>query len=178
SCQRDHAHTSADGRKLGARVVRGLRIAAPARAFLSSSVPSRGLSWWHMAKMMRDKRTPVLLALILSMALVAMDTTIVATAVPQVVADLGGFTQIGWVFSVYLLAQTVTIPIYGKLADLYGRKPILVFGVSVFLLGSLLSALAWNMVALIVFRAIQGFGAGSIGATVNTVAGDIYSVEE
>lgn len=131
-----------------------------------------------MAKMMRDKRTPVLFALILSMALVAMDTTIVATAVPQVVADLGGFTQIGWVFSVYLLAQTVTIPIYGKLADLYGRKPILVFGVSVFLLGSLLSAVAWNMVALIVFRAIQGFGAGSIGATVNTVAGDIYSVEE
>ena len=128
--------------------------------------------------MQRDHRTSVLFALILAMALVAMDTTIVATAIPQVVDDLGGFSQVGWVFSVYLLAQTVTIPIYGKLADLYGRKPILVAGVAVFLTGSLLSALSWNMVALIVFRALQGIGAGSIGATVNTVAGDMYSVEE
>lgn len=112
------------------------------------------------------------------MALVAMDTTIVATAIPQVVGDLGGFSQVGWVFSVYLLAQTVTIPIYGKLADLYGRKPILVAGELVFLTGSLLSALSWNMAALIAFRALQGLGAGSIGATVNTVAGDLYSVEE
>jgi len=131
-----------------------------------------------MAGMRRDGRTPVLFALVLSMALVAMDTTIVATAVPQVVADLGGFSLIGWVFSVYMLAQTVTIPVYGKLADLYGRKPVLLFGISLFLLGSLLSALSWNMLALIAFRAVQGFGAGSIGATVNTVAGDLYSVEE
>lgn len=87
-----------------------------------------------------DPRTAVLIALILTMALVAMDTTILATAVPQVVGDLGGFDQVGWVFSVYLLAQTVTIPIYGKLTDLYGRKPVLVFGVAVFLLGSALSA--------------------------------------
>ncbi len=112
------------------------------------------------------------------MALVAMDTTIVATAIPQVVDDLGGFSQVGWVFSVYLLAQTVTIPIYGKLADLFGRKPVLVLGVVVFLVGSLLSALSWDMAALIIFRALQGLGAGSIGATVNTVAGDLYSVEE
>ncbi|WP_182358703.1 MFS transporter [Tomitella gaofuii] len=131
-----------------------------------------------MAGVRNDRRTPVLLALVLSMALVAMDTTIVATAVPQVVADLGGFSLIGWVFSVYMLAQTVTIPVYGKLADLYGRKPVLLFGISLFLLGSLLSALSWNMLALIIFRALQGFGAGSIGATVNTVAGDLYSVEE
>jgi len=120
----------------------------------------------------------VLFALILAMALVAMDTTIVATAIPQVTADLGGFSQVGWVFSVYLLAQTVTIPVYGKLADLYGRKPILVIGVVVFLIGSLLSALSWSMLALIGFRALQGVGAGSIGATVNTVAGDLYSVQE
>ncbi|MGB3696604.1 MAG: MFS transporter [Gordonia sp. (in: high G+C Gram-positive bacteria)] len=131
-----------------------------------------------MAGMRQDNRTPVLFALILSMALVAMDTTIVATAIPQVVGDLGGFSQIGWVFSAYLLAQTVTIPIYGKLADLYGRKPILLFGIALFLLGSLLSALSWNMLALIGFRALQGLGAGSIGATVNTVAGDMYSVAE
>ncbi|MEO6823058.1 MAG: MFS transporter [Candidatus Nanopelagicales bacterium] len=126
----------------------------------------------------RDHRTRVLVALMLTMALVAMDTTIVATAIPQVVGDLGGFSLIGWVFSIYLLAQTVTIPVYGKLADLYGRKPVLVFGVVVFLVGSALSASAWSMVTLIAFRALQGLGAGSIGATVNTVAGDLYDVAE
>ncbi len=114
----------------------------------------------------------------LAMALVAMDSTIVATAIPQVVADLGGFSLVGWVFSIYLLAQTVTIPVYGKLADLYGRKPVLVIGVVIFLIGSLLSAFSPNMVALIIFRALQGLGAGSIGATVNTVAGDLYEVAE
>ncbi|CAJ1584424.1 MDR family MFS transporter [[Mycobacterium] wendilense] len=129
-------------------------------------------------KLRHDPRTAVLIALILTMALVAMDTTILATAVPQVVGDLGGFDQVGWVFSIYLLAQTVTIPIYGKLTDLYGRKPILVIGVAVFLLGSALSAGAWNMVSLIAFRAVQGIGAGAIGSTVQTVAGDLYTVAE
>src|SRR5690348_10405876 len=125
-----------------------------------------------------DHRTRVLIALMMTMALIAMDTTIVATAIPQVVGDLGGFSLVGWVFSVYLLAQTVTIPVYGKLADLYGRKPVLVVGALVFLLGSALSAASWNMVTLICFRGLQGLGAGSIGATVNTVAGDLYDVRE
>ena len=97
----------------------------------------------------------------MAMALVAMDTTIVATAIPQVVGELGGFSLVGWVFSIYLLAQTVSIPVYGKLADLYGRKPVLVFGVVVFLVGSALSASSWNMLTLIAFRAMQGLGAGS-----------------
>jgi MFS family permease len=113
-----------------------------------------------------------------AMALIALDPTTVATAGPRVVSDLGGFSMVGWVFSVYLLAQTVTIPIYGKLADLYGRKPVLVIGVTVFLVGSAASAASWNMVSLIAFRAVQGLGAGSIGATVNTIAGDLYSVAE
>lgn len=120
----------------------------------------------------------MLSALILTMAMVAMDTTIIATAVPQVVGDLGGFDQVGWVFSVYLLTQTVTIPIYGKLTDVHGRRPVLVFGVSVFLVASALSAAAWDMVALIAFRALQGLGAGAIAGTVQTVAGDLYSVRE
>lgn len=126
----------------------------------------------------RDHRSRVLVALMLAMSLIAMDTTIVATAIPQVVSDLGGFSLVGWVFSVYLLAQTVTIPVYGKLADQFGRKPVLVVGVLVFLLGSALSAAAWTMVSLIAFRALQGIGAGSIGATVNTIAGDLYDVRE
>ena len=131
-----------------------------------------------MAVSRRDHRTPVLVALMLAMALVAMDSTIVATAIPQLVGDLGGFSLVGWVFSIFLLAQTVTIPVYGKLADLYGRKPVLVIGVVIFLIGSALSALSWNMVALIAFRGVQGLGAGAIGATVNTVAGDLYDLRE
>jgi multidrug resistance protein len=124
------------------------------------------------------RRTPVLIALMVTMALSAMDNTIVATAIPQVVRDLGGFSLFSWIFSAYLLTQTVTIPVYGKLADLWGRKPILITGTLIFLLGSALSAVAWNMVSLIAFRAVQGLGAGSIMATVNTLAGDLYDLEE
>jgi EmrB/QacA subfamily drug resistance transporter len=131
-----------------------------------------------VTKLSQDRRTPVLVALMLSMMLVAMDTTIVTTAVPQVVGDLGGLSRVAWIFSIYLLAQTVTIPIYGKAADLYGRKPVLVLGVGVFLLGSLLCSLAWDMASIVAFRVVQGLGAGAIAATVNTVAGDMYDVRE
>lgn len=110
--------------------------------------------------------------------LAAMDTTIVSTAIPQIVGDLGGFALFSWVFSIYLLAETVTIPIYGKLADIFGRKPVLVAGTILFLIGSVTSAFSWNMVTLILFRGLQGLGAGSIMATVNTLAGDLYSVKE
>ncbi len=120
----------------------------------------------------------ILAALMLTMSLAAMDITIVATVIPQIVGDLGGFDRFTWLFSIYLLAQTVTIPIYGKLADLYGRKPVLIGGSALFLLGSAACALAWGMIPLIVFRALQGFGAGSIMATVNTLAGDLYSTRE
>lgn len=130
------------------------------------------------ADVMTQHRPWILAALMLSMALAAMDTTIVSTAVPQIVGDLGGFALFTWVFSIYLLTQTVTIPIYGKLADLYGRKPILIIGSLIFLCGSAASAASWSMVSLIVFRAIQGIGAGSIMATVNTLAGDLYTVRE
>lgn len=124
------------------------------------------------------KRNWILAALMLTMMLAAMDITIVSTAIPQIVSDLGGFTEISWVFSIYLLAQTVTIPLYGKLADLYGRKSILLTGICVFLAGSAACAYAWNIYSLIGFRGLQGLGAGSIMATVNTIAGDIYTVKE
>jgi EmrB/QacA subfamily drug resistance transporter len=114
----------------------------------------------------------------LTMALAAMDTTIVATAVPQIVGSIGGFAIFSWLFSIYLLTQTVTIPVYGKLADVYGRKPVLLVGIAVFLAGSALCSAAWSMVALIAFRALQGLGAGSIQASVNTIAGDLYSLRE
>ena len=124
------------------------------------------------------QRRWILAALMMTMMLAAMDTTIVSTAIPQIVGDLGGFALFSWVFSIYLLAQTVTIPIYGKLADIFGRKPILIVGTLIFLAGSVASAFAWSMVTLIVFRGLQGLGAGSIMATVNTLAGDLYSVRE
>ena len=120
----------------------------------------------------------ILSALMFTTMLAAMDATIVSTAIPQIVGDLGGFSLFSWVFSIYLLAQMVTIPIYGKLADIYGRKPILIFGTVIFLIGSAASAASWDMVSLIVFRGVQGLGAGSIMATVNTIAGDIYSIKE
>ncbi len=125
-----------------------------------------------------QKRPWILAALMMTMMLAAMDTTIVSTAIPQIVSDLGGFNKFSWVFSVYLLAQTITIPLYGKFADLFGRKRILVFGILVFLIGSASCALSWNITTLIIFRGIQGLGAGSILATVNTIAGDIYKIEE
>ncbi len=126
----------------------------------------------------RDTRRWVLAGLMAMMMLAAMDTTIVSTAIPQIVGDLGGLALVSWVFSVYLVAQTVTIPVYGKLSDLVGRKPVLLAGTLIFLAGSAACSFAWNMHALIVFRGLQGLGAGAIMATVMTLAGDLYSVEE
>lgn len=124
------------------------------------------------------RRGWVLAGLMATMMLAAMDTNIVATAVPQIVGELGGLALVSWVFSIYVLVQTVTIPVYGKLADLFGRKPVLVIGTLVFLAGSAACSMAWDMVSLIAFRGLQGLGAGAVMATVNTLAGDLYSLEE
>ncbi|MEV6287958.1 MDR family MFS transporter [Kribbella sp. NPDC051770] len=127
---------------------------------------------------LRSERGPILLSVMLSVGLVAIDATILATAVPAVVEDLGGFTQFPWLFSIYLLAQAISVPIYGKLADLRGRKPIMLLGVGLFVLGSILCGFAWSMPALIAFRLIQGLGAGAIQPIGMTIIGDIYSVAE
>ncbi len=127
---------------------------------------------------LRSERGPILLAVMLSVGLVAIDSTILATAVPSVVDDLGGFAQFPWLFSVFLLAQAVTVPIFAKLTDSYGRKPVMLIGVGAFLLGSVLCGFAWSMPALIVFRALQGLGAGAVQPTAMTIIGDIYSVAE
>lgn len=126
----------------------------------------------------KTNRPLVLVALILSMFMAAIEGTIIATAMPNIVADLGGFSLYSWVFSSFLLTQAVTTMIYGKLADLFGRKPIFIFGVIIFLIGSLLCGLAPTMGALIVFRLIQGVGAGAIQPIVTTIVGDMYTVEE
>ncbi|MDH2426614.1 MDR family MFS transporter [Sphaerisporangium sp. TRM90804] len=127
---------------------------------------------------LRSERGPVLAAIMLCTSLVALDSTIIATAVPSIVSDLGGFSQFPWLFSVYLLTQAVTVPLYGKFADLFGRKPVMFFGIAAFLLGSILCGFAWSMPALIVARAIQGIGAGAVQPMSITMVGDLYSVEE
>jgi multidrug resistance protein len=127
---------------------------------------------------LRSERGQVLIALMLSTGLVAIDSTVIATAVPTVVRELGGFAQFPWLFSVYLLAQAVSVPIYGKLADLFGRKPIILVGIGLFLLGSIVCGFAWSMVALIIFRALQGLGAGAIGPITITIVGDLYTLAE
>src|SRR6266481_2071313 len=112
------------------------------------------------------------------MFIAAIEGTIVATAMPTIVGRLGGFDLFSWVFTSYLLTQAVTIPIYGKLADLYGRKRVLFVGIFLFLIGSMLCGLAWNMVSLIVFRAVQGVGAGGILPIAMTIVGDLYNPAE
>ncbi len=127
---------------------------------------------------LRSERGPILLSVMLATALVAIDSTILATAVPSIVADLGGFSQFPWLFSIYLLAQAVSVPLYGKFADLVGRKPMMLLGISIFLVASILCGFAWSMVALIVFRALQGLGAGAVLPIGQTIIGDVYSVAE
>ncbi|MFF3227425.1 MDR family MFS transporter [Nocardia suismassiliense] len=126
----------------------------------------------------RSERGAILGALMLSTGLVALDSTIIATAVLTITSTLGGFAQFPWLFSIYLLAQAVTVPIYGKLADTVGRKPVLMFGIAVFALGSLLCGLATSMLGLIIFRAVQGIGAGAIQPMTMTIASDLYTLTE
>jgi EmrB/QacA subfamily drug resistance transporter len=126
----------------------------------------------------RSDRGPVLAAIMLCTGLVAIDSTIIATAVPSIVRDLGGFSQFPWLFSIYLLTQAVTVPLYGKFADSLGRKPVMFFGIALFLLGSVLCGAAWSMPVLIIARALQGIGAGAVQPISMTMVGDLYTVEE
>lgn len=124
------------------------------------------------------RRAPVVAAILLSMFMSAMEATVVATAMPTVVADLHGIELYGWVTAIYMLASTVTIPLWGKLADLRGRRPVMLAGMGLFLLGSVLSGAAGGMVSLIAFRGIQGAGAGALQPVALTIIGDLFTIEE
>lgn len=115
---------------------------------------------------------------LLVMLLASLDQTIVSTAMPRIIADLQGFDRYTWVSTAYLLTSTVTVPIYGKLSDLIGRKPIFLVGVVVFLLGSALSGLSQTMTQLIAFRAFQGIGAGALMPIAIAVVGDLFTPRE
>ncbi len=107
------------------------------------------------------------------MALAALDQSIVATALPRIVSDLGGVTHLSWVVTAYVLTSTATMPLYGKLSDQYGRKPLIYAAVTIFLVGSVLSGLAQSMLSLILFRGIQGLGAGGLLPLMQITIGDI-----
>ena len=116
--------------------------------------------------------------LVIMIALSALDQSIVATALPRIVADLGGMAHLSWVVTAYVLASTATMPLYGKLSDQYGRKPLLYTAIITFLLGSALCGLAQNMIELIAFRAIQGLGAGGFLPLAQIVIGDLVPPAE
>jgi EmrB/QacA subfamily drug resistance transporter len=116
--------------------------------------------------------------LLLVLLLAALDSTIVATALPTIVGEMGGLTHLSWVVTAYLLAQTVVTPLYGKLGDLYGRKKVVQVAIVIFLIGSALCGLAQSLTQLIVFRAVQGLGGGGLMVTTQAVVGDIVPARD
>jgi EmrB/QacA subfamily drug resistance transporter len=128
--------------------------------------------------LLTTNRRLVLVCVIAATFMSAVEATIVATAMPQIIADVGGFSLYSWVFSVFLMAQAATTVIYGRLADTFGRRPTLIVGISIFVAGSIMCGFAWSMRSLILFRAVQGIGAGSIQPIANTIIGDHYAPKE
>lgn len=124
------------------------------------------------------QRKYILIGLLLSTFLAAIEGTVIGPAGPRIVGDLGGARLLGWVFTAYLLTMSVATPIFGKISDLFGRKPVFVISSLLFLAGSVMSGTAYSMGQLIGFRALQGIGAGGLIPVTFTIIGDIYSMEE
>src|SRR3954454_7748874 len=125
-----------------------------------------------------ERTALVFSGLLLALFMAALDGTIVATALPTIVSDLGGLAHISWVVTAYLLAQTIVTPLYGKLGDLYGRKGVLQAAIVIFLLGSALCGLARSLEALIAFRALQGLGGGGLMVSSMAAVGDVIPPRE
>src|ERR1700737_2901333 len=126
----------------------------------------------------KTSRPLVVASVMAAMAMVAIEATIVSTAMPQIVTELGGLRLYSWVFSSFLLAQTAMTVVFGKLADIFGRKPVMLAGIAIFLVGSVLAGFAWSMPSMIVFRLIQGVGAGAIQPITLTIVGDLFPARE
>ncbi len=125
----------------------------------------------------KRRKALITLATLIGTFLAALDSTVVGTAMPTVIGDLGGLSLYSWVFAAYLLAATVTGPIFGTLSDTYGRKPVYLAGIFLFLLGSVLAGTAESMTGLIAFRTLQGLGAGAVQPVAITIVGDIFELE-
>nr|MBC9706805.1 MFS transporter [Enterococcus sp.] len=120
----------------------------------------------------------VTISVFIATFMTAIEGTIVTTAMPTIVGSLHGMEIMNWVFSIYLLTNAMLTPIYGKLADKIGRKPIFIFGTLLFIIGSLFCGLSQTMIGLIVARAVQGMGAGAMMPVALTIIGDLYSIEK
>jgi EmrB/QacA subfamily drug resistance transporter len=138
----------------------------------------QALAQQHRPAVVVPRRGMVLLAALIATFMAAVESSIIATAMPTIVGDLGGFRLFSWVFAAYLLTMAVTVPIYGRLADIYGRKRIFFVGTGIFLVGTTLCGFARTMIVLVMFRAVQGIGAGAIQPIASTVIGDIYTPAE
>ena len=130
------------------------------------------------SQVVQKSRALVVAAIMASMFMVAIEATIVSTAMPQIVSQLGGLSLYSWVFSSFLLTQTAMTVVFGKLADIKGRKPIMLLGIAIFLIGSIFAGFAWSMPSMIVFRLIQGAGAGAVQPVALTIIADLYPAHE
>src|SRR6266571_4971025 len=130
------------------------------------------------ATVSRERLILILIGVMLGMLLAALDQTIVGTALPRIVANLGGLEHYAWVATAYLLASTVSIPIYGKLSDIYGRRTFFIGGMVIFLAGSALAGTSQDMTQLIIYRGIQGLGAGAMMPIAQAVIGDLFPPAE
>ncbi|MGI8640094.1 MAG: MDR family MFS transporter [Pyrinomonadaceae bacterium] len=131
-----------------------------------------------LLEMSSRRRWAVTVGVMTGMFIAALEATVVGTAMPTVIASLGGLNHYSWVFSAYLVTSTVTVPVWGKLSDIYGRRLLYQIGIAIFLLGSVLSGMSDTMTQLIIFRAIQGLGAGALVPLAMTIIGDIFTLEE
>ena len=131
-----------------------------------------------LLEMSSKRRWAVTIGVMTGMFIAALEATVVGTAMPTVIAALGGLSQYSWVFSAYLVTSTVTVPVWGKLSDLYGRRLLYQLGIAIFLVGTLLSGFSNSMTELIIFRAIQGLGAGALVPLGMTIIGDIFTLQE
>jgi drug resistance transporter, EmrB/QacA subfamily len=139
------------------------------------NIMSNDLHWSNIDK---KTRATIMIGLAMGMLLACLDGTIVATSLPHIVGDLGGFELYSWVFTGYMLCETAMIPIAGKLSDQYGRKPIFLTGIAIFLVGSVLCGICGSMTELIIFRAIQGIGGGMLVPVATAAVADLYSPTE
>src|SRR5260370_37054006 len=138
-------------------------------------VSSKGLDTYEAPHFTKRETLLTMAGVLMVMLLASLDQTIVGTAMPHIVASLNGFDEYTWVTTAYLLTSTVMVPIYGKLSDIFGRKPIFMIGVVLFLVGSALSGASQTMLQLILFRGFQGIGAGALMPIAMTVVGDLFS---